>query len=95
MDERRLERKVIRDELADEVGGVITPEEYEGVEAEKRFRLRTVPGYPKKTARAIRTAQNNLAFQKLYLKKRSRPVEGDALADYYRSKVARLRGAAA
>jgi len=88
------ERQVIRDELADEVGKVITPEEYEGVEAEKRFRLRGVPGYPKRVGRAILEAQNSLAFQKKYLDRKHRPVEGDPLAEYYRTAVAQLRGEA-
>lgn len=87
------ERAVIRDELADEVGEVITPEEYEGVEAEKRFRLRRVPGFSRGTARKIRNAQNGLAFQKAYLKRKGRLVDGDPLAEYYRAEVARLRGA--
>ena len=86
------ERQVIRDELADEVGPVITSEEYEGVKAEKRFRLRGVPGYPKGVGRAIRNAQNSLAFHKAYLKRKNRHVEADPLAEYYRAEVAQLRG---
>lgn len=85
------ERQVIRDELADEVGTVVTPEEYEGVQGEKRFRLRSVPGYSAKIGRQIRNAQNSLAFHKSYLKSRNRLVEGDPLADYYRAEVTRLR----
>ena len=85
------ERQVIRDELADEVGTVVTPEEYEGVQGEKRFRLRSVPGYSAKIGQQIRNAQNSLAFHKSYLKSRNRLVEGDPLADYYRAEVTRLR----
>ena len=88
------ERQVIRDELAGEVGTVVTPEEYEGVKAEKRFRLRRVPGYPSRVGRRIRNAQNSLAFQKAYLKRKSQSVDGDPLAEYYRAEVARLRGEA-
>ncbi len=88
------ERQVIREQLADEVGTVITSEEYAGVKAEKRFRLRHVPGYPSHVGRAIRNAQNNLAFHKVYLKRQNRPVEGDPLAEYYRATVAHLRGEA-
>ena len=43
-------------------------------------------------ARSIRAAQNNLAFHKLYLKRRNRPVEGDPLIGFYRAEVRRLRG---
>ena len=82
---------MVREELADEVGAVITPAEYEGVREEKRFRLRSVPGYPSGIVRAIRTAQNDLAFHKRYLKRKNRPVDGDHLAAYFRSEVLRLR----
>jgi RsiW-degrading membrane proteinase PrsW (M82 family) len=87
------ERKVVRDELADEVGTVITAEEYEGVRAEKRFRLRRVPGYSRGVARKIRNAQNGLAFTKSYLKRKNRPVEADPLVAYYQAEVVRLRSA--
>ncbi len=86
------ERQVIREELADEANEVITPEEYEGVKAEKRFRLRGMPGYSKRVGRTIRNAQNSLAFHKRYLKRKNRPIEGNLLAHYWRAEVARLRG---
>ena len=85
------ERQVVCDELTDEVGEVITPEEYEGVKAEKRFRLRGVPGYSRRVGQAIRNAQNNLAFHKAYLNRKNHSVEGDSLIDYWRSEVSRLR----
>jgi len=85
------ERQVVREELSDEVGEVITPAEYEGVRDEKRFRLRRVPGYSAGVGRAIRNAQNNLAFHKRYLKRKNRPVDGDPLAAYFRAEVLRLR----
>lgn len=86
------ERRVIREQLADEVGRTISAEEYAGVQAEKRFGLRKVTGYSAKVGREIRDAQNALAMHKHYLKRRGRPVEGDPLAEYYRAEVARLRG---
>lgn len=88
------ERQVIQEGLADERGAVITPEEYEGVKAEKRFRLRHIPGFPRRIGRQIRNAQNGLAFHKTYLKRKSRPIEGDPLIEYYRAEVIRLRSEA-
>ena len=88
------ERQVIQEGLADESDAVITPEEYEGVEAERRFRLRRLPGFPRRIGRQVRNAQNRLAFHKAYLKRKSRPIEGDPLIDYYRAEVIRLRSGA-
>ena len=88
------ERQVIQEGLADERGAVITPEEYEGVKAEKRFGLRHIPGFPRRIGRRIRSAQNGLAFHKAYLKRKSRPIEGDPLIEYYRAEVIRLRSGA-
>lgn len=88
------ERRVIREQLADEVGRAITAEEYEGVKAEQRFRLRKVPGSSARVGRQIRNAQNELAMLKHYLTRRGRPVEGDSLVTYYRDEVARLRAGA-
>lgn len=88
------ERRVIREELADETRDVVTAGEYECVKAEKRFRLRPVTGYPASIARSIRSTQNNLAFHKRYLKRRHRLVDPDPLVTYYRADLRRLRGSA-
>jgi len=88
------ERQVIQEGLADESDAVITPEEYEGVKAERRFRLRRLPGFPRRIGRQVRNAQNRLAFHKAYLKRKSRPIEGDPLIEYYRAEVIRLRSGA-
>ncbi|MEZ4673956.1 MAG: PrsW family glutamic-type intramembrane protease [Caldilineaceae bacterium] len=85
------ERAIIRDELADEVPEIVTPEEYQGVQAERRFRLRRIPGYPRRVGRRIRNAQNALAFHKRYLRRRERPIESDPLVAYWRGEVLRLR----
>jgi len=88
------ERQVIHDGLADERDAVITPEVYQGVKAEKRFRLRHIPDFPRRVGRQIRNAQNRLAFHKAYLKRKSRPIEGDPLIEYYRAEVIRHRSEA-
>ena len=85
------ERQVVRDELADEVGKAITPEEYAGVLAERRFRLRRIAGYPRRLAGQIRNAQNSLAFQKHYLRRKGRAPDEDLLVQYWRAEVDRLR----
>ena len=85
------ERQVIQNELADEVGEAVTEEEYQGVKFEKRFRLRKIPNHSPRLGRALRNAQNNLAFHKFYLKNRNRPVQGDPLIEYWRGEIDRLR----
>ncbi|MCB0140530.1 MAG: PrsW family intramembrane metalloprotease [Caldilineaceae bacterium] len=85
------ERAIVREELSDERPAVITPQEYEGVEAEKRFRLRRVPGYSRRQGRRIRNAQNALAFHKRYLRRKAQPIMGDPLVTYWRNEIARLR----
>lgn len=85
------ERQTIKDELADEVGGAITAEEYQGVLEEKRFRLRKIHGYPKKVAKKIRNLQNSLAFHKDYLKNKNQSLENDPVREYYIQEIAKLR----
>ncbi|MCB0123599.1 MAG: PrsW family intramembrane metalloprotease [Caldilineaceae bacterium] len=87
------ERAIVREELADESAAIITPEEYAGVETEKRFRLRRIPGYARGKGRQIRNAQNALAFHKRYLRRRGRSLETDPLVTYWRDEVLRLRNA--
>jgi RsiW-degrading membrane proteinase PrsW (M82 family) len=85
------ERRVIRDQLADEPKSVITPEEYAGVVAERRLRLRSLPAYPAHLGRAIVQRQNELAFRKAYVQRQGKMVEGDRLAEVIRDAIAQLR----
>lgn len=85
------ERAIVQEELADELPEIVTPEEYKGVQAEKRFRLRRISGYSRRIGRQIRNAQNALAFHKRYLRRKARPIEGDPLVAYWRGEVIRLR----
>ncbi len=88
------ERRVIREQLAGEVGGAITPAEYEQVKAEGLFSLRRLPGYDRKLSRAIVNAQNELAFRKQAVAQRGGDPEDDALVAAWRADIARLRQAA-
>jgi RsiW-degrading membrane proteinase PrsW (M82 family) len=85
------ERRVAREQLKGEPETVITPTEYSGVEAELRFHLRTVPGYPKKIAKAILQLQNELAFRKEYLLAHDGDPNIDPPAQMIREEIARLR----
>ena len=90
----RWERRVIREQLAGEVGGAITPAEYEQVKAEGLFSLRRLPGYDRKLSRAIINAQNELAFRKQAVAQRGGDPEHDRLVAAWRADIARLRQAA-
>jgi hypothetical protein len=71
------ERRIVREQMRGEPESVITPEEYAGVEAERRLHLRMPPGYPKKLARKIRSLQNELAFRKDFVQRSGGDVAGD------------------
>lgn len=84
----------IRKELAGEVNGAVTPDEYKLVEKEEPFKLRRLPGYPPKVAHAIMHAQNELAFRKWHLQEEGGKVEEDELVQGWRARIAQLRASA-
>ncbi|MEX0270536.1 PrsW family intramembrane metalloprotease [Leptolyngbyaceae cyanobacterium UHCC 1019] len=85
------ERRVIRDELANEVEPVITPAEYEGVKRDRILRTRRIPGYNRRTAAALVRAQDELAFRKWRLKQQGQDIETDVLVASWRDQLMRLR----
>ncbi len=89
------ERRVIREELADETAPVITPEEYEWVKRDRFFRTRRIPAYDRRTSAAIVRAQNELALRKWRVQQQGQDVGTDTLVASWRDEVLRLRGAIA
>ena len=85
------ERRVLRQNLAGEVGKAITAEEYRLLQREPLFGLRSVPGYPPRLGRAIVQAQNELAFRKWYLGCMGSQGLPDTLLDAWRTEIAALR----
>jgi len=85
------ERRVIREELADEVGGSVLPVEYSAIVADKRFRTRRIDARNKGTSAALVNAQNELAFRKRRLRDRGFDPEQDPVVARYRSEIAGLR----
>jgi hypothetical protein len=71
------ERRTVLTQLTNQPQSVVTPAELAGVKAERRLHLRTVPGYPQKTARKIRSLQNELAFRQDFLQRRGDALEND------------------
>ena len=85
------ERRVIRDELANEVGRSVTPEEYQAIAGDRMLRTRRVDRkYPQASA-ALVNAQNELAFRKRRVRNEGGDPEGDSLVTGWREDIRRLR----
>jgi RsiW-degrading membrane proteinase PrsW (M82 family) len=85
------ERRVIREELADEVGGAVTAQEYQAILADKRFHTRRIDGRDAATSKALIAAQHELAFRKRRLKLRDHAVADDPVLVARRAQIAGLR----
>src|SRR4029079_16695594 len=64
------ERRVIREELADEIApsGAVTPQEYQDIVTDHIFRTRCIQTMRPRSSAALVNAQNELAFRKRRLK---------------------------
>jgi RsiW-degrading membrane proteinase PrsW (M82 family) len=88
------ERRVIREELAGEVGASVTPAEYALIERDGIFRTRRIVGANRRRSAALVNAQNELAFRKRRVRADGRDPEGDPLVAGWRAEIGRLRGGA-
>jgi RsiW-degrading membrane proteinase PrsW (M82 family) len=91
----RWERKVIREELAGEVGRSVTPEEYESIEADGMFRTRRIDRGHRRQSAALVNAQHELAFRKRRVRDEHGNPDADPLVAGWRAEIERLRRAAA
>jgi hypothetical protein len=89
------ERQVIQSELADEIGPLVTPAEYEAIKGDRIFKTRRIPEYSRRTSAAIVKAQNELAFRKWRVKQLGQSTETDPLVLSWREQLIRLRGSEA
>jgi len=87
----RFERRVIAEELRDEVGRCVTPAEYAAIQADRVFRTRRVDPRDAAVSGAIVNAQNELAFRKRRLRDRGFDPTLDALLEQRRTQIALLR----
>jgi RsiW-degrading membrane proteinase PrsW (M82 family) len=88
------ERRVIREQLAEEVGGAVTPEEYARIERDGLIRTRRIERTARHTSAALVNAQNELAFRKWRVQAEGGDVERDPLVQGWRRRIAELRGQA-
>lgn len=85
------ERRVIREELAGEVGGAVSPAECDAVRRDGIFRMRRILPARPVISRAIVNAQQELAFRKRRARDEERDPEADALVQARRAEIALLR----
>ena len=88
------ERRVIREELAGEVGpgGAVTPLEYQDIISDRIFRTRRIKLERPRASAALINAQHELAFRKRRLKDDGKDPDRDPLVAGWREEVHRLRG---
>jgi protease PrsW len=89
----RWERRVIREELAEEVGGTVSPHEYEAIVGDRMFRTRRVDRARPRESAALVNAQHELAFRKRRVRQDDRDPERDRLVAGWREEIRRLRAA--
>ena len=85
------ERRVIREELAEEVGRAVSPGEYQEIVRDRIFRTRRIKGMRRRASAALVNAQHELAFRKRRVREEGKDPERDHLANGWLEEIRRLR----
>ncbi len=85
------ERRVIREELADEMDPIVSRREYAEIKADRMFRTRRIDTAHRRHSCAIVEAQHELAFRKRRVKDEGRDPALDPLVAAWRTEIERLR----
>jgi RsiW-degrading membrane proteinase PrsW (M82 family) len=85
------ERRVIREELAEEVGREVSRDEYQRIAADRMFRTRRIDRLHPRESAALVNAQHELAFRKRRVRDAGGDPERDPLVAGWRAEIARLR----
>jgi RsiW-degrading membrane proteinase PrsW (M82 family) len=88
------ERRVIREELADEVGSVLSKSEYQDIVADRMLRTRRIDGMHPRASAALVNAQHELAFCKRRVREQGNDPDRDPIVAGWREDIRRLRDAA-
>jgi protease PrsW len=88
------ERRVIREELASEVGRCVTPGEYQAILADRILRTRRIDALHPVRSAALVNAQHELAFRKRRVRDRGDDPEWDPIVLGWREDILRQRQAA-
>jgi RsiW-degrading membrane proteinase PrsW (M82 family) len=87
------ERRVIREELADEVGHSVSDDEYRAIAGDRMFRTRRIDRLHKRESAALVNAQHELAFRKRRVRDEGGDPERDRLVAGWRAEIERRRAA--
>jgi protease PrsW len=85
------ERRVIREELASEVGRSVSPGEYQAILTDRFLRTRRIDALHPRRSAALVNAQHELAFRKRRVRDQGRDPEQDPLVLGWRRDIERLR----
>jgi protease PrsW len=87
------ERRVIREELAEELGRTISEHEYRAIEADRLLRTRRIDRRRPELSAALVTAEHELAFRKRRLRDEGKDPERDPVTAAWREDIRRLQAA--
>jgi protease PrsW len=87
----KWERRVIEEQLASEVGGAVTPEEFAAIRRDGIFRTRRLKRIDRRRSAALVNAQHELAFRKQAVIADGGDPESDELVVSWRREIADLR----
>jgi RsiW-degrading membrane proteinase PrsW (M82 family) len=87
------ERRVIREELAEEVGREVSRDEYQRIAADRMLRTRRIDRLHPRESAALVNAQHELAFRKRHVRDAGGDPDRDPLVAGWRAEIARLRAA--
>ncbi|MPZ55888.1 MAG: PrsW family intramembrane metalloprotease [Rhizobiales bacterium] len=88
------ERRVIREELAAEVGSLLSADEYSGILHDRMLRTRRIDRMHPRASAALVNAQHELAFRKRRVRDEGSDPEQDPLVAGWREDIRRLRDVA-
>ena len=88
------ERRVIREELAEEVGPLLSPAEYQEILADRMLRTRRIDEMHPRASALLVNAQHELAFRKRRVREQGLDPEQDAIVAGWREDIRRLRAVA-
>jgi RsiW-degrading membrane proteinase PrsW (M82 family) len=87
----KWERRVIKEQLANEIGRAVTAEEFADIQRDGIFRTRRVKNFDRRRSAALVNAQHELAFRKRAVLADGGDPETDWLAVGWRREIAALR----
>jgi hypothetical protein len=87
----KWERRVIKEQLANEIGRAVTAEEFADIQRDGIFRTRRIKSFDRRRSAALVNAQHELAFRKRAVLADGGDPETDWLAVGWRREIVALR----